>query len=177
MKNTHRIIYNGILIKLLGDKSRNCSGSLHSYHHIGLRKAGLMVSVDVICMFIINLSAGDWCAGVITRFHLRTSLMRMLGLWTHDDTIKWKHFPHYWPFVLGIHQSPVNSPHKGQWHGALMFSLICIWINDWVNNHAGGDLRLHHGHYDVTVMIPHNLTHSDLNKIQWFCLQILKSIF
>ena len=43
----------------------------------------------------------------------------------HDDVIKWKHFPHHWPFVRGIHQSPVNSPHKGQWRGALMLSLIC----------------------------------------------------
>ena len=50
----------------------------------------------------------------------------------HDDVIKWKHFPRYWPFVRGIHRSPVNSPHKGQWRGALMFSLICAWINDWV---------------------------------------------
>ena len=33
----------------------------------------------------------------------------------HDDVIKWKHFPRYWPFVRGIHRSPVNSPHKGQW--------------------------------------------------------------
>ena len=40
----------------------------------------------------------------------------------HDDVIKWKHFPRYWPFVRGIHRSPVNSPHKGQWRGALMFS-------------------------------------------------------
>ena len=39
----------------------------------------------------------------------------------HDDVIKWKHFPRYWPFVRGIHRSPVNSPHKGQWRGALMF--------------------------------------------------------
>ena len=45
---------------------------------------------------------------------------------THDDVIKWKHFPRYWPFVRGIHRSPVNSPHKGQWRGALMFSLICV---------------------------------------------------
>ena len=37
----------------------------------------------------------------------------------HDDVIKWEHFPHYWPFVRGIHRSPVNSPHKGQWHGTL----------------------------------------------------------
>ena len=47
----------------------------------------------------------------------------------HDDVIKWKHFPRYWPFVRGIHRSPVNSPHKGQWRGALMFTLICVWIN------------------------------------------------
>ena len=47
----------------------------------------------------------------------------------HDDVIKWKLFPRYWPFVRGIHRSPVNSPHKGQRRGALMFSLICIWIN------------------------------------------------
>ena len=40
-----------------------------------------------------------------------------------DDDIKWKHFPHYWPFVRGIHRWPVNSPHKGQWRGALMLSL------------------------------------------------------
>ena len=43
----------------------------------------------------------------------------------HGDVIKWKHFPRYWPFVRGIHQSPVNSPHKVQWREALMFSLIC----------------------------------------------------
>ena len=30
----------------------------------------------------------------------------------HDDVIKWKHFPRYWPFVLVIHWSPVNSPNK-----------------------------------------------------------------
>ena len=34
---------------------------------------------------------------------------------THDDVMKWKHFPRNWPFVRGIHRSPVNSPHKGQW--------------------------------------------------------------
>ena len=71
---------------------------------------------------------------------------------THDDVIKWKHFPRNYPFVRGIHRSPVNSPHKGQWRGALMFSLICVWINDWVNNHAAGDLRRYRAHYNVIVM-------------------------
>ena len=65
----------------------------------------------------------------------------------HDDVIKWKHFPRvikwkhflrYWPFARGIHRSPVNFPHKGQWCG--------------VNNREAGDLRRHHAHYDVTVM-------------------------
>ena len=39
----------------------------------------------------------------------------------HDDVFKWKHFPRYCSFVRGIHRSPVNSPHKGQWRGALVF--------------------------------------------------------
>ena len=52
----------------------------------------------------------------------------------------------------GNHRSPVNSPHKGQWRGALMFSLICVLINDWVNNREAGDLRRYRAHNDVTVM-------------------------
>ena len=68
---------------------------------------------------------------------------------SHDDVIKWKHFPLYWPFVRGIHRSPVNSPHKGQWRGALMFSLVCVWINGWVNNREAG----YRPHYDVTLMV------------------------
>ena len=61
----------------------------------------------------------------------------------HDDIIKWKHFPRYWPFVRVIHWSPVNSPHKGQWRA---------WIHAWVNNREAGDLRRYRTHYDVTVM-------------------------
>ena len=64
----------------------------------------------------------------------------------HDDVIKWKHFPHYWPFVRGIHRSPMISAHKGQSRGVLMFSLI------WVNNREAGDLRRHRAHYNVTVI-------------------------
>ena len=70
----------------------------------------------------------------------------------HDDVIKLKHFLRYWPFLWGIHRSPVNSPHKGQWRGVLMFSLIRAWTNGWVNNRDAGDLRRHHAHCDVTVM-------------------------
>ena len=40
----------------------------------------------------------------------------------------------------------VNSPHNSQWRGALMLSLICAWINCWVNNCEAGDLRRHRAH-------------------------------
>ena len=73
----------------------------------------------------------------------------------HDDVIKWKHFPRYRPFVRGIHRWPVNSPHKGWWRKALIFSLICAWINGWVNNREAGYLRRHRVRHGVTVMIKH----------------------
>ena len=52
----------------------------------------------------------------------------------------------------GIHRSPVNAPHKGQCRGALVFSLICVWLNCWVNNREAGDLRRYRAHYDVTII-------------------------
>ena len=83
--------------------------------------------------------------------HGMDMLFALLSL-CHDDVIKWKHFPRNWTFVRGIHRSPVNSPHKGQWRGALMFTLICTRINGGVNNGEAGDLRRYRPHYDVIVM-------------------------
>ena len=79
------------------------------------------------------------------------SVLQSIAL-THDDVMKGKHFSHYCPFVRGIRLSLVNSPHKGQWRGALIFSLICTWTNFWINDHDTGDLRRHCAHYDVTLM-------------------------
>ena len=87
---------------------------------------------------------------------------RQTGLQFHDDVIKWKHFPRYWPFERGIHRSPVNSPHKGQWRGALVFSLICVWINGCVNNREAGDWRCYRAHYDVIVMWNPSFTSLDM---------------
>ena len=86
----------------------------------------------------------------------RSSHFRVIGVLCqeHDGVIKWKHFPRY--FMRGIHRSPVNSPHKGQWHWALMFSLICVWKKQQQlskNIRYAGDLRRHISHYDVTVMV------------------------
>ena len=82
---------------------------------------------------------------------------------------KWKHFPRHWPFVWEIHLSPVNSPHEGQWRGALIFSLICAWINGWVNNREAGDLRRHRAHLDVIVMV------TSKNKLRSWSIQPAKS--
>ena len=108
-----------------------------------------------------------------------SSLFKVMFVsWIHDYVIKWKHFPCYWPFVWGIHRSPVNSPLKGQWCRALMFSLICTWINVWVNNREACDLRRHRAHYDAIVMkcrlnvywTARNKPKSSFTKIQtWSC--------
>ena len=78
----------------------------------------------------------------------------------HNDVIKWKHFLGYRPFVRGIHRWPVNSPHKGQWCGALMFSLICTWINGCINNREPGDLRHRCTHYDIIVILSSHVNNS-----------------
>ena len=68
--------------------------------------------------------------------------------------------------AICVGNSPVNSPHKGQWRGALMFSLICVCINGWVNNREAGDLRRYRAHHDVIVMIPFKI----MNAKRWpFC--------
>ena len=54
-------------------------------------------------------------------------------------------------------RSPVNSPHKGQWRGALMFSLIDVWIN----NRKAGDLRRYRAHYDIVMNTPHIIHDGD----------------
>ena len=92
----------------------------------------------------------------------------------HDDVIKSKHFPRYWPFVQGIHRSQVNSPHKGQSRGALMYSLICVWMNGWVNNPVAGNLRLYRAHYDVIVMYTTNRVISVLGNEVKFKIYLAK---
>ena len=113
----------------------------------------------------------DYCAGALS------SVMQPL----YDDVIKWKHFPRYWPFMQGIHRSPVNPP-QGQWRGTLMFSLICAWINGWVNNREAGDLRRHRAHYDVivislpTTLVPYHVIGCDL-ELSWIMTFIIKVKF
>ena len=91
----------------------------------------------------------------------------------HDEVIKWKHFPHDWPSLWGLHRSPVNSSHQGQRRRALIFSLLSIWTNGWVNNWYAGDLRCHCAHYDASVqdtdqtMGPQKTLHISLSQASY----------
>ena len=79
-----------------------------------------------------------------------------------------------------------------RWHGALMFSLIYAWTHDWVNNRDTFDVRRHHAHDDVSVMIvkynkcwwPGDTKRVDtrrvsilMHKIKWLSRQIVLFFF
>ena len=90
----------------------------------------ICVGLSSASLSVLAFIRWSWTSSCKTKF----TSHRPLQMWkyglsgvrgVHDDLIKWKHFLCYWPFVRGIHRSPVNSPHKGQWRGALMFSSIC----------------------------------------------------
>ena len=104
----------------------------------------------------------SWCIK-----HQPCSSLRCCSL--HDDVIKWNPFRitgplcgDQWPVTPPPpppHTTTTTTTHththtlKGQWRGALNFSLICAWINGWANNHEAGDLRRHRAHNDVTLMV------------------------
>ena len=98
--------------------------------------------------------------------------------------------------------SRVTSPLCGEFTGpgefptqrpvtrALMFSLICVWINGWVNNREAGDLRRYRGHYDVILMNQHvSIGSGDglvlsrrqattlCNVVPWYCHALYAVIF
>ena len=122
---------------------------LHNMHPICLLLTDPILFDNFICLFCLRSA---------------TEVKHISILSMHDGVFKWKHFRRYLPFVQGNHRSPVNSPHKGQWHGALFFSLISVWINCWVHNRDAGDLRRHRAHYDVSVMCAKLSTLDKQNK-------------
>ena len=71
----------------------------------------------------------------------------------HNEVIKWKHFPCYWPFVRGIHKGNPwvtgGVPSQRPVTRGSVFSLICAWT---VEQTMETPVRHHHAHYDVTVM-------------------------
>ena len=136
-------------------EGRHSSGSISLSDAVVIRRIDSQYHwLTLTCFAFIRLLP------YLTGYHHSTILPNVV-LWCvtctslisrHDCVIKWKHFPRYWPFVRGIHRSPMNSPHKGQWRGTLMFSLFYVWMTGWVNNREAGDLRRYRAHYDMTVV-------------------------
>ena len=105
--------------------------------------------------FSYRLPATDWC--LLDMFLLQLSLSSRATashLWNFMITSSNGNISALLLLCEGNHRSSVNSPHKGQWHGALMFSFICAWTNGWSNNLDDGSLRRHRAYYDVIVMWP-----------------------
>ena len=112
------------------------------------------MKIDIDVDEAIFRHPSEFAFSLLCTWFVGAALLYWLRFWQkHDDVMIWKHFPRYWPFVRGIHRSPVNFPRKGQWREALMFSLICARTNGWVNNLDAGDLRRRRAWYDVTVII------------------------
>ena len=113
---------------------------------------------------------GPWCSIWRSRF-----IVNVGGLaWDKNSLVvspRWRHQMETFSALLALRAGnspvPVNSPHKGQWRGALMFSLICARMSDWVNNREAGDLRRHRGHYDVSEMLFKQLSQLGIFRVRW----------
>ena len=122
-----------------------------------LNPNGTLWNLPLICLpiFVLRENCQSASAG---------SLSNIKTWWRHEMET----FSALLAICAGNSPVPVNSPHKGQWRGALMFSLICVWINSCVNSREADDLRRHRGHYDVSVknLISRNLV------CPWLCSQL-----
>ena len=103
--------------------------------------------------------------------NLKNHSMRLHHKHIKPRSAWWRHQMETFSALLALcaGNSPVTGefPHKGQCRGALMISLICVWINGWVNNREAGDLRRYRAHYDVTVMCLCSSCHQDVSNHDW----------
>ena len=112
------------------------------------------LAYDLICTYFLQPSLQ--CDSVV-QLHMSVEphyVLYVSGLINSPSSTWWRHQMETFSALLALWagNSPVTVD-KGQWRGALMFYLICAWINGWVNNLGAGDLRRHRGQYDVIVMI------------------------
>ena len=141
----------GPMLKLLAKLGSNLSGVLTCpFRNLSVAFCPSLIGLPLVASPSMGTLQGA-ARGLL--FWVCLLQMETTEAWvTHNDVTKWKHFPRYWPFMKGIQRSSVDSPKKGQWRGALIFSLICAWTNGWANNWCVGDLRCHRAYYSVTVM-------------------------
>ena len=142
MSHSHVIIYNNhtLLMKYFEDPFLTCKVRLSSIWKAYTFQIFRSRSAYILTVFI-------WKQVTPSKPETIKKSGLIIALWRHQM------FLCYRPFVLGIHRSPVNSQHKGQWRGALIFSLIFTRANSWANNVDAGDLRRYCARYDVIVMV------------------------
>ena len=100
----HPTSYNGCNhLSMLGLKLNHVS----KMGHCSLRVMICRFRTCHVKLYLLNnRSAGSYCSQ--PTWH------------THDDGMKWELFPCFWPIVMGIHRSPVDSTHKK--------SVIVAWL-------------------------------------------------
>ena len=123
-----------------------------SVHLILLLQYALQISGIYLSILWGDANYHDW--NVISKISL---VERYMHSTSHNDTKPWWcHRMETSSALMALCEGnlpvPVDSPRKGQWRRALMFSLICKLTNGWTNNRDTGDLRHHYSHYDVTVI-------------------------
>ena len=119
------------------------------WKHCQCYDRNLFLTTNILPCFMLILCCIAWVVVLLCRIRLFFYWIYAQCTWSEMTEIKLFNQSCYWPFVRGIHRWPVASPHKGQWRGALMFSLICAWTNDWPKTGNTDDLRCHRVHYEM----------------------------
>ena len=144
-----------------------------SYSYTGLSfemKIIIEIHSNLFCLSTCDIYTYHIFRQAFRKFKVQCPMCDTVVNWVISwiqDTITWTNEPSnpcwrhqmktfsalYWPFVRGIHRSPVNYPHKGQWLRVWCFVWSAPWTNGWVNNREAGDLIRHRAHYDIIVML------------------------
>ena len=105
-----------------------------------LYTSSALVCVSTTLTFV-KIIVGEMWKFLLTMllFNLSSDLVTL-----HDDVMKWKHFPCYWPFVRGISSTKASDVWCFLWSASEK--------TGWENNREAGDLRRNRAHYDVIVM-------------------------
>ena len=109
----------------------------------------VLFTLEINILFHISWIVDFYAGGVNMYLHLFLFVRHWEDTCCSNHLSWWRHQLETFSALLEL---CANSPHKGQWRGALMFPLICAWSVSWVKRYAG-DMRRYRTHYDVTVMI------------------------
>ena len=133
---------------------------LRCYLLVDATNVSLYLVTAMACTVLLASSHQlNWLAA---RFHLNLVAFESSPGWSAEASNRascrtwWRHQMEIFSALLAIcaGNSPITGlfPHKAQWRGLLMFSLICAWIKGWVNNGDAGELTRHGAQYDVNVI-------------------------